>query len=33
MWRRGVGAQMTEAQVTFSVKGRGALTKGNAGLP
>ena len=29
MWHRGVGAQMTEAEVTFSGKGRGALTKGN----
>ena len=29
MWHRGAGAQMTEAEVTFSGKGRGALTKGN----
>ena len=29
MWQRGVGAQMTDAEVTFSGKGKGALTKGN----
>ena len=29
MWHKGVGSQMTEAEVTFSGKGRGALTKGN----
>ena len=29
MWHKGVGAQMTEAEVTFSGKGKGALTKGN----
>ena len=29
MWQRGVGAQMADAEVTFSGKGKGALTKGN----
>ena len=29
MWQRGVGAHMTEAEVTFGGKGKGALTKGN----
>ena len=29
MWHKGVGAHTTEAEVTFSGKGRAALTKGN----
>ena len=29
MWQRGVGALLTEAEVTFAGKGKGALTKGN----